>query len=68
VNDLEERLANQQRIVEALNDQLKAAASGDGKEPMTSVIRRMREQMAAEFERYRLDSALFTSFYDTRVM
>ena len=53
VSDLEQRLTNQQRIVEALNEKLKASASNDGKEAMTSMIHRLREQMAAEFDKYR---------------
>jgi len=53
VNDLEQRLANHQRIVEALNEKLKGSASNDGKEAMTSMIHRLREQMAAEFDKYR---------------
>ena len=53
VHDLEQRLANQQSIVETLNDKLKSSTSGDGKEAMTSLIHRLREQMAAEFEKYR---------------
>ena len=58
VNDLEQRLVNQQSIVEALNDKLKASASNNAKEGMTSLIHRLREQMAAEFDKYRHDSAL----------
>jgi len=53
VNDLEQRLANQQSIVEALNEKLKASGSNDGKEAMTNLIHRLREQMAAEFDKYR---------------
>ena len=53
VDDLEHRLANQQSIVEELNEKLKSSASNDGKEAMTSLIHRLREQMAAEFDRYR---------------
>jgi len=53
VGDLEQRLANQQSIVEALNDQLRMSTSNDGKEAMTNVVLRLREQMAAEFDKYR---------------
>jgi len=53
VNDIEQRLANQQRIVDSLNDKLKASAGNDDKEAMTSLIHRLREQMAAEFDKYR---------------
>ena len=53
VNDLEQRLANHQRIVEVLNEKLKGSASNDSKEAMTSMIHRLREQMAAEFDKYR---------------
>jgi len=55
VNDLEERLSNQQSIVEELNEKLKSSASNDGREAMTSLIHRLREQMAAEFDKYRQD-------------
>jgi len=53
VCDLEQRLANHQDIVETLNEKLRTAASSDGKEAMTSVVHRLREQMAAEFDKYR---------------
>jgi len=53
VADLEGRLANQQNIIEALNEKLRASGGSDGKEATTSLIHRLREQMAAEFDKYR---------------
>ena len=61
VSDLEQRLANQQNMVEALNDQLSKSNSSDGNEPMTNIINRLREQMAAEFDKYRYVSTARTT-------
>ena len=57
VSDLEQRLCNQQRIVEELSEQLKSSTTSDGKDMMTNLINRLREQMAAEFDKYRYVAA-----------
>ena len=53
VGDLEQRLATQQAVVEQLNERLTASRTSGNHEPTSNVINRVREQMAAEFDKYR---------------
>jgi len=54
---MEERLSNAYKLIEDLNEKLRRATDGgSGKGSIAQVLQKIREQLNAEFERYRCDT------------
>jgi len=54
---MEERLSNAYKLIEELNEKLRRASEGGtGKGSFAQILQKIREQLNAEFERYRCDT------------
>jgi len=57
LRDMEERLSNAYKLIEELNEKLRRASEGGtGKGSFAQILQKIREQLNAEFERYRCDT------------
>jgi len=57
LRDMEQRLGNAYKLIEDLQQKLRGAADGSsGKGSFAQILQKIREQLNAEFERYRCDT------------
>jgi len=57
LRDMEQRLSNAYKLIEDLQEKLRRAMDGSsGKGSFAQILQKIREQLNAEFERYRCDT------------
>jgi len=56
MRDVEQRLSNAYKLIEELNEKLRRAGSSSGRSTVAQMLQKLREQLNAEFERYRCDT------------
>jgi len=57
LRDVEQRLSNAYKLIEELNEKLRLASDGSsGQGSIAQLLQKIREQLNAEFERYRCDT------------